>query len=430
MSDDGNANRSAWWNNANGIYVDNVQQFSGATSTGVIAMAIDCDLKTVQFYRDNSARGSAYTYSTGSVAAHLLWAYTNSGATVRWNFGQRPFTYTPPTGFKALNTQNLPEPVIKKGNQWFDATTYTGTGATQSITNSGSMQPDLVWLKTRSTISSNLLYDAQRGALNYLSSNQTAAEASLANSLTAFNSNGFALGSDGNVNGSGTTFVGWQWKEGATPGFDIVTFTAPSSNQSFTVAHSLGVAPKMIIMKRRDSSTGGDWWTWHIGLGDNTTDYLALNQTAAEVTAANMWGTLGRSSTAFGANVPTSCIANGTYVAYLFAEVAGFSKFGSYTGNGSTDGPFIFTGFRPAFVMCKRTDGVSNWNMADNRRPAYNAADEMLLANSSSSALTSYPVDLLSNGFKLRTTEGGYNASGSYIYAAFAETAFKFSLSR
>jgi hypothetical protein len=108
MSDDGNANRSAWWNNANGIYVDNVQQFSGATSTGVIAMAIDCDAKTVQFYRDNSARGSAYTYSTGSVAAHLLWAYTNSGATVRWNFGQRPFAFSPPTGFKALNTLNLP----------------------------------------------------------------------------------------------------------------------------------------------------------------------------------------------------------------------------------------------------------------------------------------------------------------------------------
>jgi hypothetical protein len=435
MSDDGNANRSAWWNNANGIYVDNVQQFSGATSTGVIAMAIDCDLKTVQFYRDNSARGSAYTYSTGSVAAHLLWAYTNSGATVRWNFGQRPFTYTPPTGFKALNTQNLPEPVIKKGNQWFDATLYTGTGASQSIVNAGGFQPDFVWTKSRSAAESHRLYDAVRGATNSLYSNLTNAEATEAQSLTSFNSNGFTLGT-GAPNTSSATYVGWQWKEGATPGFDIVTYSGTGSVQ--TVAHSLGVAPSMMIVKSR-STAGTDWAVYHRSLGG--TKVMVLNSTSAAITIAGSWNNTDPTSSVFTVGTGSgSGDTNGsgrTYVNYLFAPVAGFSAFGSYTSNGSNDGPFVFTGFRPRFVLLKNitTSGNGAWVMFDTTRSPSNVQGlQWLFSDSSGAESTANSFgyfDILSNGFKCRGTGGNINQSGdSYIYACFAENPFKYSLAR
>jgi hypothetical protein len=311
------------------------------------------------------------------------------------------------------------------------------------------MQPDFLWIKSRSSAFDNELYDSVRGVTKYLASNTTAAEATetAGSGVTSFNSNGFTLGPAGGayVNNNALTFVGWQWKANGTPavtntagsitstvsasttsGFSVATYTGTGANA--TVGHGLGVAPKMVIVKCRNNAE--DWAVYHANL-TSAAYVVLLNSTAGQANSPTNFNSTAPTSSVF--SVGTAGNTNGntqTYVAYSFAEVAGFSKFGSYTGNGSTDGPFIFTGFRPAFVMCKRTDGVSNWNMADNRRPAYNAADEMLLANSSSSALTSYPVDLLSNGFKLRTTEGGYNASGSYIYAAFAETAFKFSLSR
>jgi hypothetical protein len=427
MSDDGNANRSAWWNNANGIYVDNVQQFSGATSTGVIAMAIDCDLKTVQFYRDNSARGSAYTYSTGSVAAHLLWAYTNSGATVRWNFGQRPFTYTPPTGFKALNTQNLPEPVIKKGNQYFDVVTYTGNAVQdRSVTGFG-FDLDLAWIKSRSNAGSHVLVNRVVGGNKQLFSNLTDAEQTNIDVTNGFTTGGIVLGD--NVSGTGSTnqnaytYVLWGWKEGATPGLDIVAFT--STGTSMTVSHNLGVTPNFVILKRRDSAD--NWFVNSSAFSTRVGNYLVLNSTAAIASSATTFTGFSSSTVSFGAGL----MLNGaTYDTYLFAAIAGFSAFGSYTGNGSADGPFVFCGFRPRWVLIKAASAAGTWTLWDSARSTANSTNLTLAPNNSNAENTVINIDLLSNGFKLRHV-GDINTSGdSIIYAAFAENPFKYALAR
>lgn len=398
------------------------------TSGDVVGIAFDADNGTLEFFKNGTTQGIAYSSLTSGPYFFAVEGRTSTSANnISINFGQRPFAYTPPSGFKALNTGNLPEPVIKKGNAWFDATTYTGTGATQSITNSGSMQPDLVWLKTRSTISSNLLYDAQRGALNYLSSNQTAAEASLANSLTAFNSNGFALGSDGNVNGNGTTFIAWQWKEGATPGFDIVTYTGTGANA--TVGHGLGVAPAMMIIKNRSTTDG--WLIYHQSIGN--TNFLDFT-TAASAAASSAWNNTSPTSSVF--TVGTSSRGNGntnSIVAYLFAAVTGYSAFGSYTGNGSTDGPFVFCGFRPRYVLIKQSDAATNWIVMDSARSPTNTIPDFLLPNASNAESTSSAsnIDFTSNGFKIRNSNSDRNTNGStYIFAAFAENPFKYSLAR
>jgi len=351
----------------------------------------------------------------------------------------------------------MPTPTIPAGNLFMNATLYTGNSGTQSIVNGvagQAFQPDFVWLKSRSNALDHGLNDSVRGVQKTLASNGTGAENyGGTGELTAFNSNGFTLVNSGSyqTNQSGYTYVAWQWKAGGTAvtntagtissqvsanttaGFSIATFTAPSSNQSFTVGHGLGVAPQMTIVKRRDSATGGDWWTWHIGLGDNTTTYLALNQTAASAIATNMWGTVGRNSTVCGFNVPTSIIANGTFVMYNWAAIADYSAFGSYTGNGSTDGPFVYLGFRPRFVMFKRTDTIANWTIRDTARNPYNSANLGLFPNRSDAedSTAGRDVDILSNGFKIRGTDSDLNTnSGTYIYACFAENPFKYANAR
>jgi hypothetical protein len=416
---------------------------SGTTyaTNDVIGIAFDADAGKLWFSKNGvwiasgdpatgaNARYSGITgewcFALGSFVSH---AQTASFA----NFGQRPFAYTPPTGFKALNTQNLPEPTIKKGNQWFDVSLYTGTGSTLAVTNSGSMQPDFVWLKARSSAFQHGLFDAVRGTGKGLVSNTTDAEATFS-AVTSFNSNGFTNGTD--YNNSGTTYVGWQWKESVSAGFDIVTYTGTGSAR--TVAHSLGVAPKMVIVKNRTTATGGgNWPVYHANQNASPASGATfLNLTNAFGTAAQIWNSTAPSSSAISLGTSAETNFNGaTYVAYLFAEVAGFSKFGSYTGNGSsTDGPFVFCGFRPRFVMVKRTDIAGDgWTILDTSRNTYNVANAKIEANASTAESASYNVmDVLSNGFKLRDADRSWNGNGgTYIFAAFAEVPFKSALGR
>ena len=366
------------------------------------------------------------------------------------NFGQRPFTYTPPTGYKKLNTYNLPDSSITDGSNHFNPVLYTGTGATQSITGVG-FSPDLVWTKSRSVIDAQNLYDTVRGATKRISSNSTGVEDTVSG-VSSFDSDGFTLGS-GASNGSGYTFVAWNWRgsdstavsntdgtitstvsANPTSGFSVVTFTGNGlANQ--TVGHGLGATPAMVIQKSRTSgTTGWDWLTYHKGLPTPSTDYVLLNSTAAKATASGLWN---HNATTLG--YPTSySTSNGSgenFVAYCFAEVEGFSKFGSYTSNGSTDGPFVYTGFRPAFVMVKIYDGTSNWVMKDYLRAGnYNPASGNLYSNltNAEDTVSTADIDLLSNGFKLKGTYAGTNSSGAYnyIYMAFAENPFKNSLAR
>jgi hypothetical protein len=344
---------------------------------------------------------------------------------------------------------------IIKGNQYMDATTYTGTGNVAStVVNAGGFQPDFVWGKARSAVYTNVLYDSVRGtgATKSLYTDDTNAEGfySAFTNLTSFNSNGFSTGvtSSTNVlNNSGTTFVAWQWKAGAgsnvtntsgtvtstvsantTAGFSICTFNAGSTgNQSF--GHGLGVAPKMVIVKDR-VTTGAGWVVYHASV-TNANQYLLLSNTAAVSSVTGVWGSAVPTSTVvnFGSNLAT--IANANTVSYCWAEVPGFSAFGSYTGNGSADGPFIYTGFRPKYVMYKTSSVVGNWVVVDSSRDLYNPESNYLIPNTNAVEGSATLMDFLSNGFKLRTAGAGTNGSGeTIIYAAFAETPTKYANAR
>jgi hypothetical protein len=366
--------------------------------------------------------------------------------TVVCNFGQRPFSYTPPTGFVALKTFNLPNSTIVAGNKQMDATLYTGTGAALSVTNAGSFQPDLVWVKGRSGATDHALYDSVRGVQNQLESNNTTAETAEATGLTAFGSNGFTVGALAQMNTSAATYVGWQWKANGTAvtntagtvsaqlsanptaGFSVATFTAPASGQ-FTIGHGLGVAPAFVTVKNLVASNS--WWTYHSALGLNNVDYVVLDRTDAEASFSTMWGSSGMTSSTCGFTVGGAVNASVSHVAYIWTPIAGYSAFGSYTGNGSTDGPFVYTGFRPRFIMVKRTDSTGTWEMYDTSRDTYNVMSADLAANLADAEVSIARFDSVSNGFKLRNTGAAVNASGgTYIYIAFAENPFKNALAR
>lgn len=341
-------------------------------------------------------------------------------------------------------------PVITKPNQHFDATLYTGNGGTQSITNAGGFQPDFVWAKVRSTGYSHRLIDSVRGATKILYSDITNAEATEANSLTAFNSNGFSLGNAAGTNDNAATFVAWQWKAGgtavtntngsitsqvsvnSTAGFSIVSYASGSAGQK-TVGHGLGVTPSMIITKSRDSGSF-NWAIYHSSVIDTTSKFLRFT-TDAIVTSSTIWGAALPTSTVFGITSDNGVVANNNCIAYCWAPVAGYSAFGSYASNNSTDGPFIYTGFRPKFIMIKITSGgTGNWEIFDTSRNTFNRMDLLLLpsgADAESNAYGSYYIDAVSNGFKIRGNGAGFNGSGeTLIYAAFAEAPFKYANAR
>lgn len=334
-------------------------------------------------------------------------------------------------------------PTITKPNLYFDVVTYTGTGATQTISGLN-FQPDFVWIKSRSAATDNKLTDAVRGATKGLISNSTGAETTDSTGITAFTSSGFTLGSSSVYNNSGATYVAWCWKANGsgssntsgsitstvsantTSGFSVVTYTGTGANA--TVGHGLGVAPSMVIVKQRNTTRS--WLVYNSNIG--ATKYLVLDTTDAAGTYAFFWNNTEPTSSVF--SIGTDGAVNtsgGTYVAYCFAPVAGYSAFGSYTGNGSADGPFVFTGFRPAFVLTKRTDSTGDWQLMDSSRDTYNVANKALFPNYALAESTGYSKDFLSNGFKIRDSGASLNASGgTYIYMAFASAPLKFSLAR
>lgn len=323
-------------------------------------------------------------------------------------------------------------PVINRGDDYFAVVTYTGNGTSQTISGLR-FQPDFVWIKGRSGATDHALYDAQRGVQSRLESNTTDAQVTSDNGVTAFNSDGFSIGSLAQVNTNGATYVAWCWKEGATQGFDIVTYTGTGANA--TVGHGLGVAPSMIIVKGR-TGAATSWLVYHQFMNATpAAGYLVLNTTAAYAALSTVWNSTSPTSSVFSVGTNASTNANTiNYVAYLFAEVAGFSRFGSYTGNGSADGPFVFCGFRPRFVLFKRTDSSTNgnWMLLDSVRDTYNVEEKVLFANLSNAEATGGQADFLSNGFKIRTGAGSNvnESGGTYIFAAFAENPQKFALAR
>ena len=336
---------------------------------------------------------------------------------------------------------------IKDPSAHFQAATYTGTGSTQSITNDGNsdMQPDFVWIKQRNTGQHHNIYDSNRGATTMLYPNLTNAEYSTGESLKSFNTDGFTVGNYGTVGTSGGTYVAWQWKcnAGTTSsntdgtvtstvqvnqdaGFSIVTWTVGLGGGNHSVGHGLGVKPAMFITKSRGSTSF--WTTWHQGMAGDTS-YFNLQAATAEQTFSDIWGD-GITSSVFGYNYPATVYANQPYIAYCFAEKQGFSKFNSYVGNGvANDGPFVYLGFKPRFIMIKSTTATGSHVIWDSKRSPFNGMDDYLVAAEADAEGTNgiFTIDAVSNGFKIRNTgaNNGLNQSSTkYVYYAFAENPF------
>ena len=331
---------------------------------------------------------------------------------------------------------------IDKPSDYFETKLYTGNGGTQSIT-SLDFAPSLCWIKNRTQAYNNSLFDIIRGVGVRLQSDDTPGDNAMSDGLTAFNSDGFSVGANSQVNKASQNIVSWNWKAGTsftndasstgigtidstgsasdTAGFSIVSFTGTESNG--TIKHGLSQKPSMIIVKNRN--IGSQWWVYHSSLG--ATKQLVLNKTDAEATVSVIWNDTAPTSSVFSVGTGNEVNGSGnTHIAYCFAEKQGYSKFGSYTGNGNANGTFVYTGFKPAYVMLKRTDAAGErWNIKDNKRDGYNQTDPVLTADSSGVEYDDAQMDLLSNGFKPRANASGLNGSGSsYIYMCFAENPF------
>ena len=309
---------------------------------------------------------------------------------------------------------------------FFQIELYTGTGSSNARTFDSDTNLDLssggvVWIKSRSDTEYHRLYDTVRGVHKEIYTNASLAEGTNTNSLTAFGSDGFTVGSETGVNANTETHVAWCWKESATAGFDIVSYTGNSTNR--TISHNLSAVPKMMIV--RNLQGGYNWIVYHVGNG--ATKYMYLDTDASVYTGSGYFNDTTPTSSVF--TVGTDAQVNttsATIMAYVFADVQGFSKFGTYKGNANADGPFVYTGFRPARIMLKDTQDASTWMIMDNKRSGYNPTNNRLYANTQGSEESAVDrFDILSNGFKIRTTDADTNKSGDlFIYAAFAEAPF------
>ncbi|MDA9761372.1 hypothetical protein N9C63_00425 [bacterium] len=329
---------------------------------------------------------------------------------------------------------------INKGSDYFNTKLYTGDGTNPRAITGVGFQPDFVWNKPRSAANSHALLDSVRGATKFLSSDVTDAEYTYGHSIQSFDSDGFTCGDNASFNQNGTTYASWNWKAdgtassntdgsitssvstSTTSGFSIVSYTGTGS--AATIGHGLSSAPAMIIVKRRSNT--GEWIVYSSVLGSG--NGLKLNTTGASFAAdATVWNSTNPTSSVFSIGSAVDLNASGnTHIAYCFAEKKGFSKFGSYTGNGSTDGAFVYTGFKPAWVVIKRSSAVSDWHALDNKRAGFNGDNDYLKLNQLDTEGTAGDrVDFLSNGFKLRHATGNLNESGNtFIYMAFAEHPF------
>ena len=441
----------------------------------IIGVAIDLDdtAGNIRFYKNgtlqtvnsnlNSLKSQLSISTLGGLHPYIQ-MYHNDVCTV--NFGQRPFSYTPPTGFKALSSNNLPPTVPSIiAKKHFDTVLYTGNGSTgQSIT-SLEFQPDLVWCKSRSNGRNHVMTDSVRGRAKgmYPDATNTDFTDAAGRGLVSFNSNGFTVGNPENAsshNNSGETIVAWCWKAGGNSntfnvdgtgyataaaagldggsldptgasinteaGFSIITYTG-TNNTSETISHGLGKKPAWILVKSR-SVAGQDWVIYHKKLdGGNqpATHIIKLNTSDAEADVNDVWNDTEPTSSVFtvGTEAMVNHTAGDTYLAYCWSEIPGYSKFGLYTGNGTSDGPFVYTGFTPRFIIYRKSPS-ENWHMFDTKRSPNNTTATVIDPNRSAAETTdtNTQIDILSNGFKLRSSHGTSNASSTdYIYMAWAE---------
>jgi len=457
--------RYLWWVYSSPYYQINTNsgtQTIGSISNGdIMQVAYDSDTGNVWFGKNNSwylsgdpANGTAMSPATtvaNDFARFSVSGRSGSAANiVDVNFGQRAFSYTPPTGFKALCSANLPDPTIKLPNKHFDTLLYTGNGATSPRAITGlDFAPDLVWLKNRATTYYHQLHDTVRGTSGGVLYSNSTEDEDPTYSLSSFDSNGFSIAKDANQDGqnnNGNGYVAWNWNGGGSTvtnndgsttsqvrantsaGFSVLTFSI-ASDAVYTVGHGLGVAPKVIFMKARNQST--NWDVFHTSIGN--TKRIKLNSTDAQQDYTGPWNDTDPTSTVFTSTGSWLSGSGTNVVAYCFSEVAGYSKFGSYEANNSSDGPFVYLGFEPKWIMMKPIDDSGNWQIYDNKRTPINKDDgNGLYADLNNAEASGFTIfDFLSNGFKLRNAgSGGINYTNTYIYFAFAESPFKYARAR
>jgi hypothetical protein len=424
-------------------YVNGSSSSYGAVcaANDVIGLALDLDGGTLVMYKNGTSQGTVATGLSGTFVPVWGDGSASSTTTFETNFGQRDFVISSvPAGHKALCTSNLTDPTIVKALDHFNTVLYTGNATGRNIVSG--FDTGLVWIKKRSGAESHVLANIVVGADNFLSSDSTAAQNTASQCVTAFISTGVTIGTQGIVNDNTETFASWHWKAGgsgstntagsvdttvsvnATAGFSIVKSTNSSVTSGFsTFGHGLGVAPDMIISKGRIDVTD-NWKVFHKDLTANNN--LMLQDSSAQSTYSNYINDV--TSTTFKMHAGGN--ANDDLLAFCFSSVEGFSKIGAYTGNGSSSaGPFVFTGFAPAWLMIKRESGGNgSWTIWDRQRTPSNVSKSVLWANSNSAedTNTDYSIDLLANGFKIKTTYADQNTSGDpYVYIAFAENSLK-----
>ena len=451
------------------LYPTNTSGYSTYTTGDIIGVAYDADNGKIYFAKNGvwgnssdpvNGTNPGFTGITGGPHFFAVSAGTNG----KWvtNFGQRPFAYTPPTGYKSLCTTNLPDPTIADGSTAFDTDAYTGNGSTQERSEF-SFEPDLVWIKARSAAYHHYLVDQVRGFngsnARVLQPNLTNVETSAdgpGDAFASFDDDGFTVklgtGNWSGTNQNNATYVAWAWDAGTTTdtnntdgtitptgvranvsaGFSIVSYTGDSS-QGSTIGHGLNAEPHFVIIRNRDATESWDIYHKEVGYGK-----VLRFSTSTPATASDVFPSSHSSSVIKVGNSSSQNGNNEAMIAYCFAPVEGYSAFGSYVGTGTSPN-FVYLGFRPALIITKNTGGANNWLIQDSTRNTYNLIDDTLYPNTNNSEATSssnFGVDFLSNGFALRTT-GGFatnsnNASEghTYIYAAFAEHPLKHSRAR
>lgn len=424
-----------------------INSISGLSSTGgtttwttgdLIGMAYDVDAGVITFYKNGTSVGT-FTNVPATGWSFIVRKDSASGDGGYLNCGQYPFAYTPPAGFKSLTTTNVQAQgssaignAAISANKYFDINLYTGNSANTGNKISLNFSPDFLWIKNRSAAITHSLYDTRRGAGRRLTIADNSIENNYESQMTSFNSDGFTVATNNNeVNEAGKSYVAWHWKESVASGLNIIPYTGNSSTQ--TISHNLGVAPEMMFVKSR-TLAGGHWNFYHKSLGN--TSALLMNSTGAAISGIGYWNNTTPTSSGFTLGADGSGNQSGnTYIAYLFAGVPGFSKFGSYVGNSAADGPFIYLGFRPKYLIIRSTSGLRDWLVYDTVRTPYNgystsdpfAGAQAFISGVSYTGASGYSdsIDFVSNGFKLKNAGSpNYNGGETYLYAAFAETPF------
>ena len=438
------------------VYFNNGKTYTNGSSANygpswgvgdIIGCAFDADNGNLYVYKNGTVMNSGTPAFTGLTNGPYFFIHSEVNSNISVNFGQRPFAHTAPSGYKALNTANLPTPTIADGSLYFDTKLYTGNGDGNNTTDSDgptlttSFSPDFAWIKCRNVAKSHALHDIIRGERKRLYSNTTDGDFTYDHDKISFNSNGIQITTnDNNYNNNNDTYVSWMWDAGSSTvtntdgtsltnvnvranpsaGFSIAAYTGGGGSGSF--GHGLNAPPAFVILKNREESQ--HWTVYHKDLtlgeylkftADGAIDYPMFNDAHPN------------SSVVYVGNDDQVSKSGIDYIAYCFAPVAGYSAMGTYTGNGDSNGTFVYTGFSPAWVLAKRTDANDkHWAIFDYRREGYNSANDELLANLNATEASTLPIDIVSNGFKLRNTAPDSNGSnGTFVYIAFASHPFQ-----